>query len=136
MEGESQMKATTELNLKGTPIIDNHCHPFMPVKRRLNLSDICALLDFGLSDIGEARELERQLSATPPVVRRLILELGKLYRGEEWAVSHLPAEVGIILEERYERTQNYPEYVKFLCDNISLKTIIVDTGDPQPPIDM
>jgi len=51
-------------------------------------------------------------------------------------VSHLPGEVGIILEERYERTQNYPEYVKFLCDNISLKTIIVDTGDPQPPIDM
>lgn len=131
------MKAKTELNLKSTPIIDTHCHPFVPVKRRLNLSDVCALLYFEPSDTREAKELERRFTTIPPVVvSRLILELGKLYRGEEWAVSHLPSEAGIILEERYERTQNYSEYVKFLCDDISLKTIIVDTGYPQPPIDL
>lgn len=131
------MKVITELNLKGTPIIDTHCHAFMPVKRRLNLSDICELLYLEPRDTREAKELERRFITTPPViVSRLILELGKLYRGKEWAMSHLPSEAGIILEERYERVQNYSEYVKFLCDDISLKTIIVDTGYPQPAINL
>ncbi len=136
------MRVTRQINLQDTPIIDNHCHPFSPVKSRLNLSDLCMLSHVGPRAIETAtedqkREWERQYVSSPPVfVSRLVLELGKLYRGEEWAISHLPEETEAILEERYERVQNYAEYIKFLFDDICLRTMIVDTGFPQPPIEL
>ena len=136
------MRVTRQISLQDTPIIDNHCHPFSPVKSQMNLSDLCMSLHMGPRAIETAtedqkREWERQYASSPPaVVPRLILELGKLYRGEEWALSHLPEEAKEILEERYERAQNYAEYVKLLFDDILLRTMIVDTGFPQPPIDL
>lgn len=136
------MRVTKQINLADTPVIDNHCHPFRPVTSRLNLADLCMLLHVGpraieMATEDQKREWERQYVSSPPVVvPRLILELGKLYRGEQWAISHLPKEAETILEERYERVQNYAEYIKFLSDDICLRAMIVDTGFPQPPIEL
>ena len=132
----------SQFTLKNTPLIDNHCHPFMPIERRLSLTDLCLLLQLGPRAVEKAteeqkREWKLQYIASPPViVPRLILELGKLYRGEDRVISNLFQEAEAILGERYERAQNYSEYIKFLFDDICLKRIVVDTGYPQPPVNL
>lgn len=129
------MKSKTRIDVNKTPVADSHCHIFLPIQKRLNMSDLCRMYYMGqLRDLEVARELECKFIKTPvPFVSRLILELGKLYREEEWAMSHLPKEAESILEERYERVQNYSEYIKFLYDDISLQSMVVDLGYPEPP---
>ena len=132
----------SQFTLKNTPLIDNHCHPFLPIKRRLSLTDLCLLLQLGPRAVETAteeqkREWKLQYVASPPlIVPRLILELGKLYRGEDRVISNLFQEAEAILGERYERAQDYSEYIKFLFDDICLKRIVVDTGYPQPPVNL
>jgi predicted TIM-barrel fold metal-dependent hydrolase len=133
---------TGQFSLRNIPITDSHCHPFLPIERQLTLTDLCLLLHVGPRAVETASEEQKRawklkFAAFPPIiVPRLILELGKLYWGEDWVVSELAQDAEAVLTERYRRAQKYPEYLKFLFDDIRLQKVIVDTGYPRPPVDL
>jgi hypothetical protein len=132
----------SQFTLNSIPITDGHCHPFLPIERQLTLTDLCLLLHVGPRAVETASEEQKRVwklkfAQFPPViVPRLILELGKLYWGEDWVISELAKDAEAVLAERYRRAQDYPGYLKFLFDDICLKKVIVDTGYPRPPVDL
>jgi len=132
----------SKFTLNSIPITDGHCHPFLPIERQLTLTDLCLLLHVGPRAVETASEAQKRawklkFAPFPPViVPRLILELGKLYWRENWVVSELAQDAEAVLAERYRRAQNYPEYLRFLFDDICLRKVIVDTGYPRPSVDL
>ena len=100
-------------DFSGNPIIDAHCHPFLPEKESKPFEAYLTL-----SDIPQRRE---DLTSTM-LYRQVVRELGRLL-GVECEAR--------IIEERQRRIRSDPSfYINTLFDDAGIETLLVDSGYP------
>ena len=114
-------------DLEGLPLIDNHCHAFVP----------SGPLDLvGLAEVVALASSGRDFASTAADVRRHN-EYTIFYR---WLLRELAAFLGCepesVLAARNRASADYGAYTHRLFRDAGLETILVDTGYPQPPVDI
>ena len=101
------------LSFVGCPVIDAHCHPFLPEKETRPFEAYLTL-----SDLPQRRE---DLTSTM-LYRMVMRELGRVLRvhGEK-----------SIIAERQRRIKSDPSnYIRMLFDEADIETLLVDSGYP------
>ncbi len=115
--------------LKAIKLIDDHCHAF---------TDSGPLDAGGLAEMLALASSGMEFAATAAGVRRHN-ENTVFYR---WVLRELAGFLGCdpepttVMAARNEEARDYAAYTRRLLENIGLEAILVDTGYPQPPVDM
>lgn len=102
------------LEISDSPVVDSHCHPFLPEKeegpfeRHLNLA---------------ANQIQREDLVNTFLYRQVIRELARVLECEG---SH--EEVVEVRQKRYRREP--VEYIRSLFEDAGIETVLIDTGYP------
>jgi len=102
------------LDLSEFPVVDGHCHPFLPGKEMEPFEQYFRLTDLQLPK----RDVENTILYRQ-MMRDLSRVLGVTGRSEE------------VIEERHERYRRDPAgYIKLLFEDAKIDSLLVDTGFP------
>ena len=101
------------VDCSGHPVVDAHCHPFLPEKEDKPFEAYLNLSELPLS--------HEELTSTM-LYRQVMKELGRFLGAE--------GEKRILSERAKRMKADPPAYIKALFDDAGIKTLIADSGYP------
>jgi len=125
------------IELSDLPVVDVHCHPFVPQgeltpEQFTNLASFpggsAAYMAEGGVEVNKALIAELQTGRRSVIYfRYLVRELARFFNCEPLLER--------VVEARNRAGRDYRRYVKRLFDDCGLTALVADMGYPQPPID-
>ena len=103
------------LDLSKKPVVDSHCHAFLPEKETKPFEQYLTLSEDPIPKIDMVSTL---------LYRHVVCELSRVLE-----IDGRPEE---ILEERHKRYKRDPVgYIRLLFEDANIETLLVDTGYPE-----